>query len=411
MSRLAHALRALQHPFYRRFFAAQSASLIGTWVQLIALSWLVWRLTHSAAWLGWTGFAGQIPILLLAPFAGVWSDRFNRRRLLMVTQSLSCAQSLLLAFLVLSGRIQSWQCVALAATLGCINAFDTPTRQGFTVTLVPEKADLPSAIALNSFMFNLARLLGPSLAGLLISVFGETACFLLNGISYAGVLLVLSTLRLPTHAPRRVHGSLLTDLGEGLAYARRHAVIGPLLGQLALVSLLIAPYVQLMPIFAGEVFAGDARTLGLLIGAAGAGAIADTVFLATRRGILELPKLIAAGGLLAGSAMALFSQSRSLPLSLVLMVGVGAGIISGAASINTLIQAQVADDKRGRVLSLYTMAFLGVAPIGSLLLGQCAEHWTAPRVLLVAGLLCIAGSVRFALSVPRLRLRLFPQAA
>lgn len=404
--RFAHAIRALRHPAYRRFFIAQSCSLVGTWIQLVGLSWLVWRLAHSAVWLGWTGFAAQIPILLLAPFAGVWADRFDRRRLLMLTQTLSCLQSLLLAALVLGGSARPWHCVALAGLLGCINAFDTPTRQSFTLQMVGERADLPSAIAMNSFMFNLARLLGPSLAGFLISAFSETACFLVNSVSYAGVLAVLFTLRVPAAAPRRRSASVVADLLEGVRYVAAHPLIGVLLPQLAVVSVLVAPYVQLMPIFAGQVFAGDARTLGLLIGAAGAGAVAATVFLATRRGVAVLPRLIAAGGLLGGSALSGFALSRSLPLSTALMVAVGAGIITTAASTNTLIQHSVAEDKRGRVLALYTMTFLGLAPIGSLVLGHLAEAWSAPATLAVAGLLCVAGSLRFALRVPALQRRL-----
>ena len=410
MSARAHALRALRHPAYRRFFAAQSCSLIGTWVQLVALSWLVWRLSHSPAWLGWTGFAAQIPILLLAPFAGVWSDRFDRRRLLMLTQSLSCLQSLGLAALVLSETARPWHCVALAGVLGCINAVDTPVRQSFTVQMVPEREDLPSAIALNSFMFNLARLIGPSVAGFLIAAFSEAVCFLLNSVSYLGVLVVLFTLDIeapPRGQPRR---KVIAELGEGIRYALGHPLIGRLLRQVALLSLLVAPYVQLMPIFAGQVFGGDARALGLLIGAAGAGAIAATVFLATRHGVDTLPKVIASGSLLASLALAAFSQSRSLPLSMALMVGVGAGIIATAASTNTLIQHSVVDDKRGRVLSLYTMAFLGVAPIGSLALGQLAERWSAQSTLLCAGLVCLLGTLRFASRLGSLRRALGGQA-
>ncbi|MDE3011652.1 MAG: MFS transporter [Pseudomonadota bacterium] len=395
--RLRHAVRALRHPSYRRFFVAQSCSLVGTWIQLVGVSWLVWRLTHSPAWLGWTGFAAQVPILLLAPFAGVWADRFDRRRLLMVTQTLSCLQSLLLAALVLSGTVQAWHCVVLAGTLGCINAFDTPVRQSFTVRMVTDRQDLPSAIAMNSFMFNLARLLGPSIAGLLINAFSETACFLVNSVSYAGVLVVLSTLELPAASGVRPAQGLRRDLLDGVRYAARHAVIGPLLRQLALVSLLVAPYVQLMPIFAGQVFGGDARTLGLLIGAAGAGAVAATIFLATRHGVAVLPRLIATGGMTAGAALAAFAQSRSLMLSVLLMVAVGAGIIITAASTNTLLQHTVSEDKRGRVLSLYTMTFLGLAPLGSLALGHLAEIWSAPATLSCAGLLCVAGSVQFRL--------------
>jgi len=363
------------------------------------MSWLVWRLSHSAAWLGWTGFASQIPILFLAPFAGVWSDRFDRRKLLMVTQLLSLMQSVLLAVLVWTNTAQPWHCVVLAGTLGCINAFDTPIRQSFTVIMVEDKQDMPSAIALNSFMFNLARLLGPSIAGFVISAFSETACFLLNSVSYIGVISVLFSLKLKAPPRRPQSAKVLTDLLEGVRYAFHHPVIGRLLAQLVILSLLIAPYVQLMPIFAGQVFAGDARVLGLLIGAAGFGAVSATLFLATRRGISVLPNIIAAGSITAGLCLALFSQSQSLPFSMLMMVGVGAGIISTAASTNTLIQHSVEDDKRGRVMSLYTISFLGIAPIGSLILGHLSEIWSAPLVLMCAGILCLLGTLRFLINL------------
>jgi MFS family permease len=391
----SHATRALKHTAYRRFFIAQGCSLVGTWVQLVAMSWLVWRLSHSAAWLGWTGFASQIPILFLAPFAGVWSDRFDRRKLLMVTQVLSLTQSVLLAVLVWTHTAQPWHCVVLAGTLGCINAFDTPIRQSFTVMMVVDKKDMPSAIALNSFMFNLARLIGPSIAGFMISAFSETACFLLNSVSYVGVIAVLYSLRLKNPPARPHNTNILFDLREGVHYAFHHPVIGRLLAQLMLLSLLIAPYVQLMPIFASQVFVGDARVLGLLIGAAGFGAVSATLFLATRGGIDILPTIIAGGSLTAGLCLALFSQSQSLPFSMLMMVGVGAGIISTAASTNTLVQHTVEDDKRGRVMSLYTICFLGIAPIGSLILGHLSEVWTAPIVLLCAGILCLLGTLRY----------------
>jgi MFS family permease len=400
---LSHATRALKHKAYRRFFIAQGCSLIGTWVQLVAMSWLVWRLSHSAAWLGWTGFASQIPILFLAPFAGVWSDRFDRRKLLMLTQLLSFTQSVLLALLVWTNSAEPWHCVVLAGTLGCINAFDTPIRQSFTVIMVEDKKDMPSAIALNSFMFNLARLIGPSIAGFMISAFSETACFMLNSVSYIGVISVLFSLKLKNPPRRAQTTKVLTDLMEGVRYAFHHPVIGRLLVQLMLLSLLVAPYVQLMPIFAGQVFAGDARVLGLLIGAAGFGAVSATLFLATRQGIGVLPQIIAAGSLVSGLCLALFSQSQSLPFSMLMMVGVGAGIISTAASTNTLVQHTVDEDKRGRVMSLYTISFLGIAPIGSLILGHLSEIKTAPFVLLCAGVLCLLGTLRYLSNLASIR--------
>lgn len=398
----SHATRALKHSAYKKFFIAQGCSLIGTWVQIIAMSWLVWRLTHSPIWLGWTGFASQIPILFLAPFAGVWSDRFDRRKLLMATQLLSLSQSLLLAFLVATNLIEPWHCVALAGSLGCINAFDAPIRQSYTVTMVTDKKDLPSAIALNSFMFNIARLIGPTLAGFVISAFGEIACFLLNSVSYVGVLMVLASMQLAQPKPNHRNSGVISDLLEGLQYAFKHPLIAPLLIQLATLSFLLAPYAQLMPIFAGQIFEGDSRVLGLLIGAAGLGAVSATVFLASRREVSVLPKIILMGGLLGSLCLILFSQSRSLTFSMLMMMGVGAGIISTAASTNTLIQQTVAEDKRGRVMSLYTMTFLGIAPIGSLILGHLSAQWTAPYAFLSAGTLSLILTLNFSFKVKKL---------
>jgi MFS family permease len=396
-------LRALRHRNYRLFFSGQFFSLTGTWIQSIAMSWLVYRLSGSAFLLGLTGFASQIPILLFAPFGGFWSDLVNRRRLLLLTQTLSALQAFTLATLTFTGVIRVWQIVLLAGALGLISAFDTPVRQAFTATLVTHKQDLANAIALNSFIFNSARLIGPSIAGLLIAAVGEAVCFLVNGLSYLGVIAVLYRLRIdqPHGAARR--SKLLDGLKEGFRYAFGFAPIRAMLILLALVSFTTTPYLFLMPIFAREVFHGTAQVLGVLIGAAGLGAVSGTLYLASRQRVRGLGRIIAVGSATAGIALMLFSLSRVLWLSALLMVFVGAGIIVTAASVNTILQTVVDDDKRGRVMSLYTMSFLGMSPVGSLAAGQLAHLIGAPDTLLAGGACCLAGAALFAGRLGRIR--------
>ena len=396
-------LRALSHRNYRLFFAGQGTSLVGTWVTRVATSWLVYRLTGSAAVLGIVGFAGQIPTFLLAPLAGVWVDRWSRYRVLVITQVLSMLQSLALAWLALAGTIDVTSILILSAFQGIINAFDMPARQAFVVDMVDDRADLPNAIALNSSMVNGARLIGPSVAGVLIALAGEGWCFLLDGISYVAVLASLLMMRLPRVEARPRGKRVLLELGEGFRYAFGFAPIRAVLLLLTLISLMGMPYTVLMPLIAVEVLHGGPHTLGFLMGAVGVGALGGAAYLASRRSVLGLGRLIPVASIVFGSGLIAFSLSRTIVLSLVLMVVTGVGFMVQMASSNTIIQTIVREEMRGRVMAFYTMAFMGTAPFGSLLAGGMAARVGAPNTILFGGAVCILGGLLFARQLPRLR--------
>ena len=396
-------LRALSHRNYRLFFAGQGTSLVGTWITRVATSWLVYRLTGSAAALGLVGFAGQIPTFLLAPFAGVWVDRWSRYRVLVVTQILSMVQSFALAWLALAGTITVTRIVLLSAFQGVINAFDTPARQAFVVEMVEDRADLPNAIALNSSMVNGARLVGPSVAGVLIAVAGEGWCFLLDGISYVAVIASLLMMRLAPAEPRGAEKRVLVDLRDGFRYAFGFAPIRSVLLLITLISLMGMPYTVLMPLMAATVLHGGPHTLGFLMGATGIGALGGAVYLASRRSVLGLGRVIYASAILFGCGLIAFSLSRTLALSLVLMVVTGTGFMVQLASSNTVIQTIVREEMRGRVMAFYTMAFMGTAPFGSLMAGGLAARIGAPHTILLGGCGCILGGIAFSRQLPRLR--------
>jgi MFS family permease len=403
-SGVAFMLRALGHRNYRLFFSGQSVSLVGTWMTRIATSWLVYRLTGSALLLGVVGFAGQIPSFLLAPFAGVLVDRWNRHRLLVATQVLAMLQSLALAVLALSGRINIRHVIWLSVFQGLINAFDMPARQAFVVEMVERREDLPNAIALNSSMVNAARLLGPSAGGVVIAAVGEGWCFMIDAVSYLAVIASLVAMKVTPRMTKQVReANIWRQLGEGFRYAARFAPIRKVLTLLALVSLVGMPYTVLMPVFADEVLRGGPNTLGLLMAASGVGALAGAMFLAARKSVLGLGTLIPLTAAAFGAGLIAFSFSRSLWLSLALMVVTGLGFMVQMAASNTVLQTIVDEDKRGRVMSFYTMAFMGTAPFGSLLAGSIADRIGAPRTLLFGGLGCIAGALWFAFSLPKLR--------
>ncbi len=345
--------------------------------------------------LGLTAFINQIPILLLGPVAGLVADRVNRRKLLLVTQTLAMLQAFALAFLTFSGNIQVWQVIVLAGLLGVVHAFDVPGRQSFIVQMLADKQDLPNAIALNSLTMNSTRLIGPSLGGFLVMGIGEAWCFLLNGFSFFAILIALSSVRIQAHTMVRKSQGWWRDLQEGFHYTFDYMPIRMLLLQLGIISFMAMPYTVLMPVFAGDVFGGTARTFGVLIGFAGFGAIVATLYLASRRNIKGLATVIAVAPMVCGIALMLFSQSRTLWLSQVLMVFVGFGIICHAASINTVLQSVVDEDKRGRVMSFYTMCFIGAAPLGSLALGQLAQVIGAPTTFLLAGGICLIAGIVF----------------
>jgi MFS family permease len=397
-------VRALRHRNYRLFFCGQTVSLVGSWMTRIALSWLVYRLTHSALLLGLVGFAGQIPSFLLAPVAGVLVDRWNRHRLLVVTQILAMVQSAALAALTLTGVIDIGQVLALSVFQGVINAFDMPARQAFVVEMVERREDLSNAIALNSSMVNAARLLGPSIGGVLIAAVGEGWCFFWDAVSYLAVIASLLLMRVAARPPRpKAREKVLPELREGFAYVAGSPAIRSILLLLALVSLVGMPYTVLMPVFASTVLHGGPHTLGFLMAATGVGALLGAVFLANRRTVLGLGKIVPMMAATFGAGLIGFSLSRSLWVALPLLVLTGLGFMVQMASSNTLLQTLVDDDKRGRVMSFYTMAFMGMTPFGSLLAGALAHRIGTPRTLLLGGVGCILGALWFATRLRRLR--------
>lgn len=400
---LRSIIRALRHRNYRLFFGGQSISLIGTWMQRIALSWLVYRLTHSPFLLGVVGFSGQIPTFLLAPFAGVMADRYNRQRLLVLTQTIATVQALTLAVLVLTGAVLVWHIVVLSVVLGVVHAFDMPTRQAFVMEMVEDRADLANAIALNSSMVNAARLLGPSIAGVLIAAVGEGTCFLINGLSYLPVIAALLAMSFKARDSKPRALQVWQGLKDGIVYAASFTPIRAILLLLALVSLMGMPYVVLMPVFAKDVLHGGPHTLGFLMGGSGMGALGGALYLASRRTVLGLGKKMALASGLFGIGLIAFSLSRVLWISLLLMLIVGFGQMVEMASSNTVLQTIVDDDKRGRVMSLFAMAFMGMAPFGSLLAGFLASRIGAPGTLLVGGAACLLGAAIFWRRLPALR--------
>jgi MFS family permease len=402
-SSLAHAWRALRHRNFKLFFFGQGISVIGTWMTRLATSWLVYRLTHSALLLGVVSFAGQIVSFALGPFAGVFVERLNRRKLLVWTQAAAAVQSLALAALTLARVITLWEIIALIAFQGLINAFDMPGRQSFLVQMVEDRDDLSNAIAINSSMANGARLIGPAIAGLVIAAVGEGWCFLIDGVSYFAVIASLLLMRIrpkDTDFRRNAH-SMFEQIREGWDYVRSFRPIRTILVMFALLSLMGWPYSVLLPIFAGQVLHGGAHTLGWLTGASGIGALVSGLSLTVRKSVVGLARMLQIAGALLGGALILFGLSHTLWLSLVLMVFVGFGLLQGAAVSNTIIQSLVPEDKRARVMGYYTMAFFGSAPFGSLLAGALAHRIGAPHTVMITGACCIAGSLWFTLNLPK----------
>lgn len=402
---LRHLVRALNSRNYRLFFTGQGISLIGTWITRIATSWLIYRLTGSAVLLGVVGFAGQIPVLILSPFAGVWVDRWDRHRILVITQILSAIQSFLLAALALPGIIQVWHVIALQVFQGMINSFDTPTRQAFVVEMVEHKDDLGNAIALNSSMVNGARLIGPSVAGLLIALTKDEGwCFLLDGISYIAVIASLLAMRIaakPAHKSR--HANVIADLKEGLSYAWSYKPIRATLILLSVVSLMGMPYSVLLPVFATKILHGSSSTYGFLSSTSGIGALCGAVYLASRKSVVGLGRVIPMATGVFGAGLIAFGFSRSLYASLLILVFIGFGFMVQMASSNTILQTVVEEEKRGRVMSLYTIAFLGIAPFGSLLAGFAAARIGAPHTVVISGISCMIGALLYARQLPVLR--------
>lgn len=396
-------VRALRSRNYRLFFAGQGISLVGTWMQMVAVGWLVYRLTNSTVLLGLTGFAGQIPVLLLAPLGGVVADQWPLRRLLVITQTLSLVQALLLAGLTLSGIVSPAAIITLSAFLGIVNALDMPVRQAFVVEMLADPADLGNAIALNSLLVNGARLVGPALAGVLIAALGEGLCFLLNGISYIAVIAALLAMRVPARPARGAIRPIVAELAEGFRYALGFPPIRDVLGLLAVVSLMGMSYATIMPAFVRDVLHGDSRVYGLLLGTTGLGALVGATLLAARRSARGLGRTIAAGAMLFGGGLCIVAVFRTIALAAVLLPIVGLGMMLQIVASNTVLQILVDDDKRGRVMSLYAMAFLGMTPFGSLLVGGLAHSLGTPLALQIGGVCCLLGGLVFAGRLPALR--------
>jgi MFS family permease len=402
-SRFSHAWRALRHRNFRLFVEGQSISLIGTWMTRVATSWLVYRLTGSALLLGVVGFAGQILTFLLAPFAGVFVDRLDRRKLLIWTQVAAAVQSLGLAWLTISGKVTIYEIIGLAVFQGFINAFDMPTRQSFLIQMVEDKQDLGNAIALNSSMVNLARLVGPALAGIIIGAVGEGYCFLIDGVSYLAVIASLLLMRVTVAQPARAKTSMLQQLHEGWTYVKGFSPIRTILLLFAAISLTGMPYLVLMPIFASKVLHGGPHTLGWLMGASGVGALLAAGRLALKKSVRGLTSGIQFAAFLFGGGLILFGLSRNLWLSLALMFVTGYGMMQGLAGSNTVIQTLVPEKMRGRVMSYYTVAFVGMAPFGSLLAGGLAHWFGAPRAVMITGGCCLAGAVWYTSQLKAIR--------
>jgi len=395
--------RALKYRNYRLFFGGQSISLIGTWMQQAAMGWLVYRITGSAFLLGAVEFCSTIPIFFLTPFVGVLADRWNRHRMVIAIQSLAMLQAFMLALLTLLGSIAVWQIISLSLFLGFINTFDTPVRQSFVMDMIERREDIGNAIALNSSLFNLARLIGPSLAGLVIAATGEGICFLLNGVSYIAVIVALFAMRIRPILKGNARTYMSQDIKEGFSYTFGFAPIRDILLLLGLVSMIGTPYAVLMPIFAKDIFHGGPNTLGFLMGGVGVGALIGAFFLASRKSVRGLERTIPVALAIFASGLISFSFSRIFPLSLFILVYCGFGIMVQMASSNTVLQSVADDDKRGRVMSYYTFAFRGTAPIGSLLAGTLASKIGAPWTIFIGGGFCLVGAYLFMHKLPELQ--------
>lgn len=400
--------RALKHRNFRLFFMGQGISMVGTWIQAIASCWLAYRLTNSPLMLGIVGFSSQAPIFLFGPLGGFLADTGNKRRILIVTQAISMAQALVFAALTLSGKIEVWHIITLGVVLGCVNSFDMPVRQSFVVDMVEGKEILSNAIALNSLQFNIARLIGPSIAGIIIAIWGEGVCFLINGLSFIAVIGSLAAMRVAIIKGKPKNYKIIDGIWEGFNYASKSIPIRYILLLLSIVSVTGASYVVLMPVFARDIIGGGPKTLGFLMSSAGIGALGATLYLASRKTVRGLGRMLAISASIFALSLVAFSFSKSLAVSMAVLVITGFGVMAHMAASNIILQTIVDDDKRGRVMSFYTMAFIGTAPIGSLLSGIMASRMGASNTLIVCAVLCLAASVIFAGKLPAIRLAIRP---
>jgi MFS family permease len=401
-SRVRDMVRSLRHRNFQLFFSGQLISLIGTWMQTIAQAWLVYRITGSSLLLGVVGFAGQIPIFILSPLGGLAADRWNRHKIVIGTQVASMLLAFVLAALTLLHIVKTWEIIALAALLGAVNAFDIPGRQSFLIEMV-SREDLMNAIALNSSMFNGARIIGPAIAGILVSRIGEGWCFFANGASYIAVVGGLLMMKLPPYHPVPAGTSPFEHIAEGFRYIQRTAPILALITLIGIVSLVAVPYSVLMPIFADQILHRGAHGLGILMGSAGVGALLGALTLASRRGVKGLGTVVGYAAMAFGISLVLFAFSKIFWLSVILLVPVGYGVMLQMSSSNTLIQAMVPDELRGRAMAMYTMMFMGMAPIGSLLSGLFADWIGAPLTVAIGGVGAVGGAIYFLRRLPSLR--------
>ena len=392
----------MRHRNFRLFAGGQVISLIGTWMQTVAQAWLVYRLTGSSLLLGTVGFTGQIPVFLLAPIGGIAADRLDRRRIVIATQAASMVLAGVLAVITLTGSVRVWHVMALSALLGAVNAFDIPARQAFLVEMVG-KDDLMNAIALNSSMFNGARVVGPGVAGLLVAGLGEGWCFLLNAVSYLAVIAGLLVMKIAGGRRRSADGTPIEQIVQGFRFAWSNMPVRDILLLVGLISAVGMPYTVLMPIFADHILHGGAKGLGVLMSATGLGALGGALFLASRSTVRGLGPFaaIAAGGF--GLSMAWFAFSTNFWLAAAALVPTGGFMMLQMASSNTLLQAMVPDELRGRVMALYSMMFMGMAPLGSLFAGAMADRIGAPLAVAAGALTCLAGTAVFAARLPTLR--------
>jgi MFS family permease len=405
---LRSMVRAFRHRNFRLYFGGQSISLIGTWVQQVALGWTIYELTHSSLLLGVVSFAGQLPLFVVTPFAGVLVDRWNRHRTLIVTQALSMLQAFALAWVVSMHMLNVWNLVGLNLFAGIILAIDLTARQAFIVDMVGSGHDLPNAVALNAFVINGGRMLGPAIAGLLLTIVTPAVCFFLNAISYVPVIVALFAMRVKKHVQLGGQGRPIDDLIEGVRHSLGFPPIRAVLLLVALVSLLGMPYAVLMPIFAAEVLHGGAHTLGLLMTAPGIGALLGTIYLASRKTIRGAGIRVVAGAITFGAGLIALGVVHSLPLALIALGFVGLGMIVQLATSNTVLQTIVDDDKRGRVMSLYTMAVMGMTPFGSILGGALAHVIGVPTTFFIGGAICVGGAILFATKIRVLRPMVLP---
>jgi len=406
--RFRHLFRALSSGNYRLFFFGQGISLVGTWIQGVAQAWLVYKMTNSVFLLGLVGFLGQIMVFVFGPIAGVIADRMNRHRVLVITQTAALLQAFALAFVVLTHTVQVWHIMVLSVLLGLINSFDMPVRQSFVVDMVEKKEDMGNAIALNSSLVNSARLIGPSIAGVLIAAFGEGICFFLNGVSYIAVIASLIMMKM---TPRMVHthkSHVFRDLKEGIHYVAHFPPIKYILLMLASISLIAAPYMVLMPVYARDIMKGGPQTLGWLMSSAGCGALLGALYLASRKNVVGLLRMIVTATLVFGFSLMALSFMSDLRLSCFFLLLTGFGMVTNMASSNTILQTIVDEDKRGRVMSLFTIAFLGMAPFGSLYAGSFAHVFGVRAAILLSGICCVLIAAVFYSRLAEIRAHIRP---